>query len=430
MAKKGGKRGAQGGGSIRKKTVVRDGVPYTYWEARITTGFDPGTGRQKQRSFSGKTQKEVREKMQAELVKINNHEYQEPSNMTIGEWLETWERDFLIGVKPFTKLNYSQHIRNHIIPALGNRKLQQLSGLDIQRFYNEILEKGGKKRLHDKEGRILKKDGKPVYEPAPLSAKTVKNIHGVLHKALEKAVQSGHIRTNPADNCELSRVEKKEIRPLDSEDIARFMEAVQNHPFRALFLTTLFTGMRRGEVCGLRWDCVDLEHGTITINKQLQNIPGQPGSYRLVSTKNGKGRTLKVSHFVVDLLCQQKAEQEKMRRLVGELWHNEGYVFCNAVGEHLSPSTVYHNFKRIASDIGMPAARLHDLRHSYAVASLRAGDDIKTVQSNLGHHTASFTLDVYGHVTAQMQQDSADRMDSFIRKVSEAKRETKRENKG
>lgn len=430
MAKKGGKRGAQGGGSIRKKTVVRDGVPYTYWEARITTGFDPGTGRQKQRSFSGKTQKEVREKMQAALAALNNHEYLEPTKLTVEEWLKVWEQEYLVGVKPFTKLNYTQHIRNHIIPALGNRKIQQLSGPDIQRFYNQLLREGGKICCHDKDGNILKKDGKPVYESAPLSAKTVKNIHGVLHKALEKAVKLGYIRTNPADSCELGRVEKKEIRPLDSEDITRLMEAVQNHPFRALFLTTLFTGMRRGEVCGLRWDCVDLEHGTITINKQLQNIPGQPGSYRLVSTKNGKGRTLKVSHFVVDLLCQQKAEQEKMRRLVGELWHNEGYVFCNAVGEHLSPSTVYHNFKRIASDIGMPDARLHDLRHSYAVASLRAGDDIKTVQSNLGHHTASFTLDVYGHVTAQMQQASADRMDSFIRTVSEAKRENERENEG
>ena len=428
MAQKGNKRGASNGGSIRHRTVERDGHTYEWWEARVTTGYDLSTGKQIQRSFSGKTQREVRQKMQAALVDLNNHQYQEPTKMTVGEWLETWERDFLIGVKPFTKLNYSQHIRNHIIPALGNRKLQQLSGPDIQKFYNQLLREGGKIRCHDKDGNVMKKDGQPVYVSVPLSAKTVKNIHGVLHKALEKAVKLGYIRTNPADSCELGRVEKKEIRPLDSEDITRLMEAVQNHPFRALFLTTLFTGMRRGEVCGLRWDCVDLEHGTITINKQLQNIPGQPGSYRLVSTKNGKGRTLKVSHFVVDLLCQQKAEQEKMRRLVGELWHNEGYVFCNAVGEHLSPSTVYHNFKRIASDIGMPDARLHDLRHSYAVASLRAGDDIKTVQSNLGHHTASFTLDVYGHVTAQMQQASADRMDAYIRTVSEAKRETKREN--
>lgn len=244
--KKGGKRGAQGGGSIRKKTVVRDGVPYTYWEARITTGFDPGTGRQKQRSFSGKTQKEVREKMQAALAALNNHEYLEPTKLTVEEWLKVWEQEYLVGVKPFTKLNYTQHIRNHIIPALGNRKIQQLSGPDIQRFYNQLLREGGKICCHDKDGNILKKDGKPVYESAPLSAKTVKNIHGVLHKALEKAVKLGYIRTNPADSCELGRVEKKEIRPLDSEDITRLMEAVQNHPFRALFLTTLFTGMRRG----------------------------------------------------------------------------------------------------------------------------------------------------------------------------------------
>lgn len=428
MAQKGGRRGAPGGGSLRKKTVVRNGRPYTYWEGRMTIGFDPGTGRQKQQSFSGKTQKEAREKMQAAQVARNNHEYQEPSKLTVGEWLETWEREYLNGVKPFTRINYAQHIKNHIRPALGSRKLQQLSGPEIQGFYNQLLREGGKIRCHDKDGNILKKDGKPIYESAPLSAKTVKNIHGVLHKALEKAVKLGYIRTNPADSCELSRVEKKEIRPLDSEDITCFMEAVQDHPFRALFLTTLFTGMRRGEVCGLRWDCVNLEYGTITINKQLQNIPGQPGSYRLVSTKNGKSRTLKASHFVVDLLRQQKAEQEEMKRLVGDLWQDEGYVFCNAFGEHLSPSTVYHNFKRIANDIGVPDARLHDLRHSYAVASLQAGDDIKTVQSNLGHHTASFTLDVYGHVTAQMQQASADRMDAYIRTVSEAKRETKREN--
>ena len=99
------------------------------------------------------------------------------------------------------------------------------------------------------------------------------------------------------------------------------------------------------------------------------------------------------------------------------------YVFCDAMGRHLSPSTVYQKFKRIANDIGVPDTRLHDLRHSYAVASLQAGDDIKTVQSNLGHHTASFTLDVYGHVTAQMQQASADRMDAYIRTISEVKRE-------
>lgn len=417
MAKKDHKRGAQGFGSTRKRTFVRDGASYTYWEGRITVGFDPLTGRQKQRSFSGKTQKEVREKMQAALVELNNHDYQQPSKITLGEWLTIWEEEYLNAVKPFTKLNYTQHIKNHIRPALGKRKLQELNGTDIQQFYNQLLLTGGKKRLHDETGRIVKKNGETVYIPAPLSAKTVKNIHGVLHRALEKAVKLGYIRTNPADSCELSRAEKKEIRPLDSEDIARLMEALQDHPFRALFLTTLFTGMRRGEICGLRWDCVDLDSGTIIINKQLQNIPGQPGDYRLVSTKNGKGRILKVSQFVLELLRQQKVKQAQIKQLAGALWCDGGYVFCNDIGQHLSPHTVYHNFKRIAASIGMPSTRLHDLRHSYAVAALQAGDDIKTVQSNLGHHTASFTLDVYGHVTEQMKKTSADRMDHYIQRI-------------
>ena len=430
MARKGGKRGPQGDGGLRIKTVIRNGVSYKYWEARVTIGYDPKTGRQKQRSFLGKTQKEALQKKQATLVALNNHEYLEPTKLTVEDWLKIWEQEYLVGVKPFTKLNYAQHIRNHIIPALGNLKIQRLSGPDIQRFYNQLLREGGKIRCHDKDGNILKKDGKPVYESAPLSAKTVKNIHGVLHKALEKAVKLGYIRTNPADTCELSRVEKKEIRPLDSADIARLMEALEDSPFQALFLTALFTGMRRGEICGLRWDCVDLDNGTITVKTQLQNIPGQPGAYRLVSTKNGKSRTLKASSFVTALLRQQKAEQETMKQMMGDLWQDEGYVFCNAMGKHMSPSTVYHTFKRIAASIGLPDARLHDLRHSYAVASLQAGDDIKTVQSNLGHHTASFTLDVYGHVTEQMRQASADRMDTYIRTVSEAKRETNRENHG
>ena len=175
----------------------------------------------------------------------------------------------------------------------------------------------------------------------------------------------------------------------------------------------LFTGMRRGEVFGLLWDCVGLDKGTIRIERQLQNIPGQPGEFRLVSTKNGKGRTITAAPFVVNLLKAHRAQQLRDRLKAGPLWQDNGYVFCNEVGEHLSPSTVYHNYKEIVASIGLP-----DLRHSYAVASLRAGDDVKTVQSNMGHHTAAFTLDVYGHVTEEMKRASADRMEEYIKGIA------------
>lgn len=398
MSKKGSNRSAHGSAKPHKKTVIRNGKAYTYWEGRVTTGYDPGTGRQIQKPFTGKTQKEVLKKMQAMQVELNNGTYKEPSKMTVGEWLDIWQSEYLGNVKPFTVLSYSRNIQNHIKPAMGAIKLDALNTPIIQKFYNSL--------------------GKPRGEKPGLSAKTIKGVHGVLHKALSQAVEIGYLRFNPADACKLPRVERKEIKPLDNEEIAAFMKAIQGHRFEALYLVTLFTGLRRGEVCGLTWDCVDLDRGTIHINKQLQNIPGYPGEYCLVSSKSGRDRTIAVAPFVVEVLRRHKVQQETERLKAGELWQDKNFVFCNEVGEHLSPHTVYDNYKRLVASIGRPDARLHDLRHSYAVAAIQAGDDLKTIQSNLGHATATFTLDVYGHVTDKMKKDSADRMEAFIRDVS------------
>lgn len=383
-------KNAKGGGTIRQRPDGR-------WEARFTVGRDPGTGKQVQRSVYGSTQKEVRQKLAQITAAINNGTYTAPSKMTVGQWLDIWSKDYLGGVKPFTVLNYTQHIKNHIKPALGAVKLEALNAHTVQSFYNDL--------------------GKPQGDKPGLSAKTVKCIHGVLHKALSQAVKVGYLRFNPSESCELPRIERKEIKPLDNEEIGTFMKAIEGHRFEAVYLVTLFTGLRRGEACGLTWDCVNLDQGTIFVNKQLQNVPGQPGEFRLVSSKNGKGRTITIAPFVVGVLRRHKVQQAEARLKAGPLWQNNGFVFCNEVGEHLSPNTVYHNFKRIAASIGLPSARLHDLRHSYAVASLRAGDDIKTVQGNLGHHTAAFTLDTYGHVTEEMKRASAARMEAFIKGI-------------
>lgn len=399
MARKNRVRAAQGSGTIRKKTVTRNGQTYTYWEARLTVGHDPGTGKQIQKSFSGKTQKEVREKMQAAAVSVNDGTYKEPSKMTVGEWLDIWLRDYLGSVKPMTELNYTQHVHNHIKPALGAMKLDVLNAPAIQNFYNNL--------------------GKPQGGKDALSGKTIRCIHGILHKSLQQAVKVGYIRTNPTEACELPKVVRKEIKPLDSEAITSFLKAIEGHRFEALFILTLFTGLRRGEVCGLTWDCVDLDKGSIFINKQLQNIPGEPGKFRLVSSKNGKGRYIALPASITTLLKRHKAHQNEERLQAGSLWEDRGFVFTDEVGHHLSPNTVYHNYKRVVESIGLPNARFHDLRHSYAVAAIQAGDDIKTVQGNLGHATAAFTLDVYAHVTDEMKKASADRMEKYIKDVSD-----------
>ena len=414
------KRGAQGGGTIRKKTVQRNGQTYTYWEARITTGRDPGTGKQKQRSFSGKTQAEVRKKMQAAAVEIETGTYQEPSKLTLAEWLDIWAAEYLPDVKPRTLDSYKTTIKTHIKPALGAVKLQALKAPQVQKFYNDLQKSGVTVAKHDSDGKIVKKNGTKVYETVPMSPKSIKNVHGVLHKALEQAAEIGYIRVNPADACKLPRVEKVEIKPLDSEDIARFVQVISGHPFENVYLVTLFTGMREGEVLGLTWDCIDFENGTITIRRQLMRERGK-GTYTLATPKNGKSRCIKAAATVMQILKQERTKQAEARLRAGMLWDNPlDLIFTNELGRNLSAQTVYLHFKKLAEKAGVPAARFHDLRHSYAVAALQSGDDIKTVQENLGHFSASFTLDVYGHVTEQMKKASAERMEQFIKGVSGA----------
>ena len=393
-------RSAKGTGTIRKKTVTRNGKKYEYWEARYTEGADPGTGKQVQRSITGKTQKEVAQKLKAATAAIDNGTYTAPNKQTLGQWLDAWADTYCGSVKPRTLEIYKTDIRVHIKPALGAVRLEALTTQNIQAFYNALR--------------------KPTKDrPEGLSPKTVKNIHGVLHKALQQAVLIGYLRFNPTDACTLPRREKKELTPFDDVQITAFLKAIQGSRYETLFTVTLFTGMREGEVLGLMWDCVDFEAGTITVNKQLQlheAVGG--GAYQLGSTKNGKGRSITPAASVMALLKRHRAAQAAQRLRAGKLWQDTGFVFTDELGQPFAKATVYRAFKRAAAAIGRPDARFHDLRHSYAVAAIRAGDDIKTVQETLGHATASFTLDVYGHVTKQMKEASAARMDAFIKTVT------------
>ncbi len=385
------KKTANGGGSIRKKTVMKNGKEYIYWEARVTVGADPMTGKQRQRSITGKTQQEVAQKLRQLTAEIDNGTYREPSKMTVGEWLNTWQEQYLNDLKPLTKEMYATAVRIHLKPALGMKKLDALLPADIQRFYNSLMQ--GEK---------------------PLSAKTIKNIHGIFHRALQQALDLGYLRNNPANPCRLPRVEKPIIHTLDDVSTKKFLKAIQGHRFENLFLVTLFTGLREGEALGLKWDCVDFAGSSLLVGRQLQRKRDGSSQYYLISPKNGKFRKVVLAPFVLDILHRQRAEQEIWKRIAGKSWMDTGLVFTDELGDNLTPETVYKNFKKIAIEIGCESLHFHSLRHSYAVAALQSGDDIKTVQENLGHYTAAFTLDVYGHVTDKMRQDSADRMQKYI----------------
>jgi integrase len=382
-------RAAKGTGSIRKTTKINNGKEYSYWQARYT---DPATGLQ--HSITGSTQKEVAQKLIETLNDINQGSYVAPSKQTLGQWLDVWLDTYVShSVKPYTEDSYRSTCNVHIKPAIGSIRLSALSTLQIQRFYNRLLEQG-------------------------MSPKTIKNVNGVLHKALNQAVRIGELKYNPTEACDLPKVYKKEIQPLEQDDIRRFLIAIRGHRYEILYTVTVFTGLRQGEVLGLTWDCVDFERCSLYINKQLTKTRKVGGEYILSPTKTGRSRLITVAPYVMQLLRARKEQQEADRMIAGEAWSNPSQlVFTNAAGGHLVHVTVYKDFKDIAKSLGFENARFHDLRHSYAVAAIESGDDIKTVQTNLGHATASFTLDVYGHASQRMRQRSADRMERYIHEV-------------
>ncbi|MEG2417739.1 MAG: site-specific integrase [Eubacterium sp.] len=372
-------RAAQGAGTIRQRSNGS-------WEARYTLGRDPATGKQIQKSVYGKSQAEVRRKLAQITVEIDGGTYQDPSRLKVGEWLDIWQSDYLNGVKDSTKHEYAQVLRSHIVPALGDAQISKIQPHHIQKLYNQLCEK--------------------------LTAKTVKNIHGVFHKAMAQAVALGYIKSNPTDLCTLPKIERFEISPLDKEQIPAFIAACPADRYGQLIKLVLFTGFRLSEVIGLTWDCVDFEKGTIRTYRQLQRFEG---AYTWGSLKNGKPRMITASNYVMAILKDVRTNQLEERLAAGSAWQNpDDFIFTHANGRHLSHSVVRRHFKDVAQAIGMPALRFHDLRHSFAVVSLQAGDDIKTVQENLGHHSAAFTLDTYAHVTEAMKKESAQRMDAFI----------------
>lgn len=390
-----GKKNAQGAGTIRKRTDGR-------WEARFTTGFDPATGKQVQKSIYGKSQKEVRERLTELTSEVDAGTYIEPNNMTLEQWMEIWLSEYMFDKKWSTVKHYKAQARTSIIPALGRYPLSQFDPHLIQTFYNSLLRGKGRAK--------------------PLSPKSIRNIHGILSKCLSTAVKLEYMRRNPAESVTLPRVVKKEIKPLTDEQVRQMVAQAGNDGFGTLFKVVVFTGLRLGEALGLTWDCIDFQKKRLIINKQLQKRPLADGGFVFAPLKNDKSRVIAPAPFVLVLLKQWQQRQIKDRLKVGSLW--EGWttererqtsiVFTNDLGGHLHPQTVYNHFKKLAAAVGAPQARVHDLRHTFAVLSLQNGDDVKTVQENLGHATAAFTLDVYGHVSEGMKEASAQRMQRYI----------------
>lgn len=362
------------------------------WEARYKIGVDPVTGKTKYKCIYSKTSEECAKALRAATAAIDAGTYIEPQRMQLGEWLEIWLTEYCGAIKPGTLKCYADVVRNHIAPALGKTRLSELRPHDVQRFVNGLLRAS-----------------------RPLSAKTVKNIHGVLCKALSEACRVKYIASNPANGCILPKAGGNEIHPFEAEEIRAFMSAIRGNPSEDIFFVALNTGMRISEILGLRWSRVDFSKGTVKVDAQLLVKRGKDTARTLGSTKNGRARTFIAAPMVIERLHAVRLKQKEWQLRAGRAWNNAlDLVFTDEAGQEIPHATVEHRFARILESAGIENHRFHDLRHTFTVESIRAGVDVKTLSSMLGHSSVSFTLDVYAHATNGMQADAADKLQAVI----------------
>ena len=327
-------KNAKGGGTIRKRSDGR-------WEARYTLGIDPKTGKQIQKSVYGKTQKEVRQKLTAITAEIDDGMYMDIPRLKTADWLNTWVTEYIGNVKSSTRKSYQDHVRLNIIPYIGNVPLSKVTAAMIQQMYNELQA--------EKE----------------LSPKTIKNVHGVLHRALEQAQKMGYIRSDPLAAVTLPRIEKKQIKPLEDEELCAFLKEIRGNPYELVYFVTVFTGLRQGEVLGLTWDCVNFEKQTLLINKQHGKKKGTR-EYCFSSLKNDRPRVIEAADGVMDALKKQQLRQQRWAARLKDGWDNpDNLVFTTETGRYLCNQTVYLAFKKIVRRLHLDATRFHDLRHPY-----------------------------------------------------------------
>lgn len=373
------KRRANGEGSIRKR---KDGR----WEGRYTAGRDPSTGKPIYKNVLGKTQAEVKEKLKTAIEK-NSRLDTRSGHYTVGQWLDTWMENYAkLQVRPSSHKTYQGFIENHIKPAIGDIPLERLTTMDLQRLYKHLLENGRVACIASRN------------KPRGLSVKTVRNINQMISSALNCAMDQRLIPTNPSKGCVLPKLEKREMKILPPESLGTFFEEAKRISVFELCYIDLATGLRRGELLGLKWSDIDLKKGIIHVRRQVLRQNGKVVEAPL-KTKNSY-RNIAIGTDAVEVLKNMNQTSE--------------YVFPSPHGGPMSPDSILHMLQRVLKRAGLDRIRFHDLRHTFSVLALQNGVDVKTLSAMLGHYSAGFTLDTYAHVTTSKQRQAANAVGNFL----------------
>jgi integrase len=381
-----GKRG-NGEGSISRR---KNGT----WRAEYTVYTADG---RKRKTVYGKTRAEVAKKLAKALADREDGLLFDDEGLTVEEYLDRWLKDSVReNVRPQTLANYKLQVNHHIVPALGRLKLKTLTPAHVQRLYRQ--------KLDGADGSL------------GLSPSSVRYMHAVLHRALKQALRWGLVPRNVAEAVDIPRLVREEVQALSPEQARKFLDAARGDRFEALYVLAATTGLRRGELLGLRWADVDLggDRPTLRVGRHLQRMRDGSG-LKFVAPKSGKGRTIRLSSRAVEALKAHRARQAEQKLKLGDLYEDTGLVFASERGTPLEPSNIdRRSFKPLLKKAELPNIRFHDLRHTCATTLLKMGQHPKYVQELLGHANIAITLDTYSHVLPGMGDGLAGAMDDAL----------------
>ena len=387
-----GKKRGNNEGSITKR---KNGL----WMAQITVGRDPATGKSKRATFYGKTRQEVADKLTKALREQQQGTFVAPHKLTLGEWLDTWLQEYKKPkLRPTTFDSYEMLVRRHLKPTLGSIALRDLRPEHLQHFYNAEVQQGA-------------------------SARTVRYCHTLLHGALAHAEKHQLVARNVSKLTERPRAVRKEMHTLTLDQITeKLLPAIaKDRLFAAIFLA-FGTGLRRGELLALRWKDVDVKAGILQVKQTLvrvtnHHVPKGEGRTQLIFQEPKTApsrRTIPIPEECLAALKQHKARQAEEKLLLGQAYQDHGLVFCQANGKPIDPRNFLRSFDRIIEQAGLPPSRIHDARHTFATLMLELGESPKTVQTMLGHSRVAITLDIYSHVSLELEKKAAAKLNAAL----------------
>lgn len=374
-------------GSILKRN--RNGV--VSYLVRVEYEPDPVTGKRRQRSESFRLRKDADKRLASWLSEIDRGTAIDPSKLTVAELFQQWLDDIAAhAVRPTTLATYRRQIEKHIVPDIGDTLVQRLTAARVQAFYSAKLNGGASPRL-------------------------VHTCHVRLQQALSQAVKWSIVPVNVCAAVDPPRFTYKQGSTWDGDQLRAFLAVAEYDAAHPLWLILATTGMRRGEVLGLRWKDIDFDNQTAAIRQSVVDHTGGP-MIQEPKTPSARRRIKLLPEALADLRTFRPEWAARKLAAPPELWQDLDLIFCTAIGGPITPNTLNNRLDRLIVRAGVPRIRLHDLRHTHATLLLQAGTPVKVVSERLGHAKVSITLDVYSHNVPDMQDRAVETFSGIIGK--------------